>query len=213
MDEIKVMEKPEWISWDDIHELLLAAHKKNIAKGMTMQMAQTPAEELEKTLGDRGKCFIALCGDKLVGSTSVSFFTGRSWYNKGQLVAHSMLSAILPKYQGIGITDDLNKLRDAYIHEMGAKIIHGDTAEDNIIVRMNAKRNGFIEVSYYAPQSDHYSVNFVKWFEGCPFSQRVIEKKCRWSERLTKLQYKPGKIERSFFLTLYCKIVRKILNI
>ncbi len=213
MDEIRVMEKPEWISWDDIHELLFAAHKKNIAKGFTMTSALASGEELQKKLGDKGKCFVAFCGDKLVGTTSVSFFTGHSWYNKGKLVAHSMLSGILPKFQGIGITDDLNKLRDAYIHEMGVKMIHADTAENNKIVRMNAKRNGFIEVSYYAPQSDHYSVNFVKWFEGCPFSESVLEKKCKWSEKLTKLQYKPGKIERSFFLTLFCKAARKILKV
>lgn len=213
MDEIKVMEKPEWISWDDIHELLFTAHKKNIAKGFTMTSANASGEELQKKLGEKGKCFVALCGDKLVGTISVSFFTGHSWYNKGQLVAHTMLSGILPKYQGIGITDDLNKLRDAYIHEIGAKMIHADTAENNKIVRMNAKRNGFIEVSYYAPQSDHYSVNFVKWFEGCPFSDSVLEKKCKWSEKLTKLQYKPGKIERSFFLTLFCKVARKILKV
>ena len=34
MEEIKVMLKPEWVSWDDIHELLLAAHKKNIEKDL-----------------------------------------------------------------------------------------------------------------------------------------------------------------------------------
>ena len=213
MDEIKVMEKPEWISWDNIHELIYAAHKKNIAKGFTMNTALESGEQLKKRLGDDGKCFVALCGDKLVGTTSVSFFTGRAWYNKGLLVAHSMLSAILPKYQGLGILGDLNALRDAYIHEKGAKMLHGDTAEDNKIVRLSAKKGGCYEVSYYAPKADHYSVNFVKWFDGCPYSKSIIEKKCRWSEKLTKLQYKPGKIERSVFLTLYCKIARKILNV
>ena len=28
MEEIKIVEKPDWISWDDIHELLLQAHKR-----------------------------------------------------------------------------------------------------------------------------------------------------------------------------------------
>ena len=38
MDDIKVMPKPDWVSWDDIHELLMAAHKRNIEKGMTMKI-------------------------------------------------------------------------------------------------------------------------------------------------------------------------------
>ena len=213
MDEIKVMEKPEWISWDDIRELILAAHKKNIAKGMTMRTTQESGEELQKRLGKDGKCYVALCGDKLVGTTSVCFQKGHSWYDKGQLVAHSMLSAILPKYQGLGITDDLNQLRDAYIREKGVKMIHADTAENNKIVRINAKRNGFVEVAYFAPITDHYSVIFVKWFDGCPYSESYVQKKLKWSEKLTKLRFKPGKIERSVFLTLFCKVVKRILAV
>ena len=112
MVEIKVLSKPEWVSWDDIHELLIAAHKKNIEKGMSMRIPQMSPEELKTKLGEDGRCYVALANDKLVGTTSVRFYQGRSWYDKGQLVAHSMLSAILPKYQGIGITEDLNELRD-----------------------------------------------------------------------------------------------------
>lgn len=213
MDEIKVMEKPDWISWDAIHELLFAAHKKNREKGITMTTALASGEELQKKLGDKGKCFVALCGDKLIGTTSVKFYIGHSWYDRGQLVAHRMLTGLLPKYQGLGIIEELDQMCKDYILEMKAKILHGDTAEDNKIVRINAKKGGCVEVGYYAPKSDHYSVHFVKWYEGCPFSEDYIRRKCRWSEKLTKLQYKPGKIERSFFLTLFCKVARKILKV
>lgn len=213
MEEIRVMQKPDGISWDDIHELLLAAHKKNVEKGMVMRIPHLSGEELEKKVGENGRCFVALADEKLVGTTSVSFYHGRSWYDKNKLVAHSMLSAILPKYQGIGITDDLNRLRDAYIREMGAEMIQADTAEDNIVVLKNAKRNGFVNVAYHAYKTDHYSIFFVKWLNGCPFSEKYINRRFKLSRFLVKTQYKPGRIERSRLLSFFCNVVRKAFSI
>lgn len=213
MEEIKVMPKPDWVTWDDIHELLIKAHQKNIEKGMVMKVPQMAPEMLKDRLGEKGQCFVAFSNNKLVGTTSVRFYQGHSWYNRGQLVAHSMLSAILPKYQGIGITEDLNRLRDSYIHEIGAKMIHADTPENNLIVRKNAKRNGFVDVGFYAPKSDHYSVVFVKWLDGCPFSDKYISRKFELSKRLTKIQYKKGRVERFCVLSLLCRLVRKILDV
>lgn len=213
MEKIVVMPKPDWISWEDIHQLLLSAHKKNIDKGMVMGTSQLSGQELEKRIGEMGRCFVALADDTLVGTTSVGFFNGRSWYDKNQLVAHSMLAGILPKYQGIGIVDELNAMRDAYIREVGAAIIQADTAENNTIVRKNAKRNGYHEVEYRSFKSGHYSVIFVKWLNGCPFSEKYINRRYVLSERLTKIQYKPGRIERSRILSLFCNVVRKVISI
>ena len=213
MEKIVVMPKPDWISWEDIHQLLLSAHKKNIDKGIVMGTSQLSGPELEKRVGEVGRCFVALADDILVGTTSVGFFKGRSWYDKNQLVAHSMLAGILPRYQGIGIVDELNAMRDAYIHEVGATIIQADTAEGNTIVRKNAKRNGYREVEYRAFKSGHYSVIFVKWLNGCPFSDRFIHRRYKLSERLTKIQYKPGRIERSRVLSLFCNAIRKVILI
>ena len=119
MEEIKIMEKPEWVSWDDIHELLLAAHKKNIEKGIVMKYAQLPGEEIRKKIGDEGMCWVALCGDKLVGTHSVSFFVGKSWWNKGEKVAHGCFTGILQEYQGIGILEEMYKKFNEYIRNKG----------------------------------------------------------------------------------------------
>ena len=213
MEEIKVMEKPDWVTWDDIHKLLLTAHKKNIEKGMMMQVSHLSSEELEKRLGYKGRCFVALANDKLVGTTSVRFYEGESWYDRGLLVAHSKWSAILPKYQGIGITEELYQLRDTYIQEMGARMIHADTAENNLIVRKKAKMNGFVEVAYRAYKSDHYSVIFVKWLEKCPFDKKIIDRKFYISKMLTKAQYKIGGVERSRALSIICKGLKRLFDI
>lgn len=196
MDEIKVMEKPEWVSWDDIHELILAAHKKNIAKGMVMRTAMLPGAELKKIVGEKGKCFVAFSGNQLVGTTSVSVFYGKAWYNKTRLVAHSMLSAILPKFQGLGIQEDMNILRDEFITDIGAEVLQAETAEHNFTVRQKTKQNGYKEVAYGASSTDHYYVILVKWLKGKSFSDSYCKFRFHLSELYIKIRFKPGGIKR-----------------
>ena len=214
MEEIKVMPKPDWVSWDDIHELLMAAHKRNIEKGMTMNTTTMSGEDLKKHLGEEGRCFVAFCGDKLVGTTSVSISVGKKWFDKNKIVSKGAMSAILPKFQGMGILEEMNELRDAYIVEKGVQVMEGDTPEENMVVRKFVARNGFKEVRYFpASQQNHFSVYFVKWLEGCPFSDKYIKRYFTISKILTKIQYKPGKVERSRILSSICKMIRSKLNI
>ena len=214
MDDIKVMPKPDWVSWDDIHELLMAAHKRNIEKGMTMNTTTMSGEDLKKHLGEEGRCFVAFCGDQLVGTTSVAISIGKKWYDKGKVVSKGAMSAILPKYQGMGILEEMNELRDAYIAEKGVQVMEGDTPEENMVVRKFVARNGFKEVRYFpAAHQNHFSVYFVKWLNGCPFSDKYIKRKFNISKRLTKLQYKPGKVERSRILSVFCILMRRLLSV
>ena len=168
MEEIRVMEKPDWVSWDDIHELLLAAHKKNIAKGMVMRFPQMTGSEVKKKVGDNGLCLVALDGHKVVGTTSVCLYEGKAWFGKNKTVAHCMLTGILPQYQGIGIQEEMNIIRNVYVTQKKADLLHADTAENNIIVRKKAKMSGFVEVAYMSCKG-HYSVVFVKWLKDNPF--------------------------------------------
>jgi len=213
MEEIKVMEKPDWVSWDDIHKLLLAAHKKNFEKGIVMKYALMPGEEIMEKLGDEGMCWVALCGDKLVGTTSVTFFQGKAWWNKGQKVAHGCFTGILKEFQGIGITEEFNKKYREYIIQKGVYITEGDTAESNHIMRRIVEKNGHKTVSFYAPSSNHYNVRFVKWINGCPFSDEYINRRFRIAKFLTRLQYKPGKVERNRLLTKFGNLIKSILSI
>lgn len=214
MEEIKVMPKPEWVPWDDIHELLMVAHKRNIEKGMTMNTTTMSGEDLKKHLGEEGRCFVAFCGDQLVGTTSVAISIGKKWYDKGKIVSKGAMSAILPKFQGMGILEEMNELRDAYIAEKGVQVMEGDTPEDNMVVRNFVARNGFKEVRYFpASHQNHFSVYFVKWLEGCPFSDKYIKRKFNFSKRLTKLQYKSGKVERSRILSAFCILMRRLFSV
>jgi len=68
MSNIKIIEKPEWITYDEIHNLLYAAHESNREKGVNVATATMSGNELEEYLGAKGKTFVALDGEKLVGT-------------------------------------------------------------------------------------------------------------------------------------------------
>ena len=213
MEDIKVMPKPDWVSYDDIHELLAAAHKKNYEKGIVLSYSLMTGDQIKEKLGNEGQCWVAMDGDKLVGTTSVTFFQGKNWWNKGKKVAHGCFTGILNQYQGIGILDDLNALKYEYTIAHGADMNQGDTAEDNHTMLRVLGKDGYKVVSYFAAKNNHYSVRIVKWLNGCPFSDKFINRRFKIARFLTRLQYKPGKVERSRIISLFCTAIKKILLI
>lgn len=212
MEELRFVEKPDSISWDDIHNLLMEAHKRNFEKGIVLQYALMQGDEIKNLLGEEGRCWVAMDGNKLVGTTSVTFFIGKDWWNKGKKSAHGCFTGILKNYQGLGILDDMNVLKFEYISKSNAELVVGDTAEDNHMMRKIAGRNGYKTVAFFAPKSDHYSVKIVKWLGECPFTDKYINRRCKISEKLTKWQYKPGKIERSRIVSFFCRRANNLVK-
>lgn len=214
MEEIKVLPKPDWVSYDDIHELLEKAHQKNYKKGIVLQYSKMTGDEIKKKLGDEGQCWVAMDGNKLVGTTSVTFFQGKNWWNEGKKVAHGCFTGILNQYQGIGILEELNAMKYEYTIAHGADMNQGDTAENNYTVLKVLGKEGYKVVGFCTfKNSNHYSVRIVKWLKQCPFSDEYINRRCKWSERMVKLQYKPGKIERSKIISFFCICIRKVFKI
>ena len=62
MDEIKYLEKPEWISWEAVADCLHAAHSANTKNGFVMPGIEMPGDELCSRIGD-GHCFVAIDND------------------------------------------------------------------------------------------------------------------------------------------------------
>jgi hypothetical protein len=213
MEDIRIIEKPNNISFDDIHNLLMEANKRNFKNGIVLRYAKMPAEEIIKTLGKEGRTWVAMDGDKLVGTTSVTFIKGKDWWNKGKKVAHGCFTGILKSYQGIGIMEELNAKKYAYILASGADMNQGDTAENNKIMRKVLEKDGYKTVEFFSSKSSHYSIKIVKWLSECPFTEKYINRRYKISEKLTRWQYKPGKIERSRIVSLFCKVAKKVVKI
>ena len=189
--------KPETISWDAIHDVLWKAHEHNRAQGMQMLYPSLPGNELEKLLGDSGRCFVAIEGDRVIGTCSFKPISRNNWYSKGRKSAYFILDGVLPEYVGKGIHSRLYKLRQSYVEKEGFDYFEMDTAEHNIPIQKIFLKNGFSHVSFKSYSTGNiYAVIMAKWVNNCPFPDWYI--RCRFfiKKYYVKLRYKPGYIKR-----------------
>ena len=193
MDEIQFMEKPDWVSWEEICECIKKANIVNDKKGFHMLFADYSPEKLEEKLQE-GKCFIALHNDKVVGINSYCIHNLRKWYYRGKVIYHSY-SAILPEYRGTDVYFGLCALKGQKVKELGIRVHQLNTAEHNkTVIRINTKY-GFKSIVFRPTGNgaNYYSVNMVKWEDGCPFPDWFL----KFMFNLSKF------VSKTFFTTEY----------
>ena len=193
MGDIKFMLKPDWISWDEVQECQRKAHEKNNKKGFQMLVQTITGEELQKGVGN-GFCFVALDGDKVVGTASLKFIKSYFHWWTRKTVAYTCFDGILPEYRGTDVFLGLDNIRNRYIYESGVRIRQCNTSEHNKTVIKLCKRGGYKLVQYSATGkgANYYSVIMVKWLNGCPFSDRFCNFMFNLSKILIKALWKPG---------------------
>lgn len=180
---IRVIEKPDWVSWEAVKDCIVAAHAVNREKGIRMSHTDWTADRIKESLGREGKMFVALDGEKIVGTAAVSVRERTSWYVQGRY-AFMGFAGILPDYGGKGIYRELIRKREAYARELGLKLFLLDTHKDNKRVQQIAQINGYRYVGYSHANKDHYNVVMAKWPDGCPFSSFY----CSYKYLVTKLK-------------------------
>lgn len=163
------MEKPDWVSWEDITRCIISADAVNRKKGLNMHIAKVKADELKEDLKD-GRCLVALCGNTVVGTTSLKVRKLRRWYRWGKVIYHSY-DGILPEYQGTDVYIGLKQLQKKIEKEYNIKVHQSHTAENNkTVIKMLLKKK--FKLVLFKPNSlnlHYYSVTMVKWEDGCPF--------------------------------------------
>lgn len=194
--EFKIIEKPDWVSWEDIHVLLRKAHEQHIAHGMVMRTANLNGEELKERVGD-GQCFVVIDSrNNLIATGAVKIKAVNTWYAK-EKVGYLLLGAILPEYEGRGIFMPLHQTLVDYARAKNINVVTMDTAEDNKRMQEVLTKDGFRYVSCFSSKySKHYSIVMAKWLDGCPFSERYCKWKFWLQKTKMKLRYKPGKVKR-----------------
>ena len=189
--------KPETVTWDTIHDVLWKAHERNRAQGMQMLYPSLPGCEIEKLLGDSGRCFVAMDGDRVVGTCSFKPIKRKNWYSKGMKTAYFILAGVLPEYAGKGVYSRLYSMRQSYVEKQGFNLIEMDTAEKNVSIQHILLKNGFKYVSF-KPYSTggSYAVIMAKWLGECPFANWYCKSMFQAKKYYVKLRYKPGYIKR-----------------
>lgn len=167
---IQIVEKPEWVTWDEIKQCLFEAHAENRAKGINMAHYQWPVERIKNSLGEKGVVLVALDGNRLVGTAAIGDKIGKTWYNRGPY-AYICFDAVIPEYSGKGIFKLLDSKREQLAKNLGYRTLVFDTHSNNFHRQEIALKNGFRLVRFFrASSKDHYSVVMAKWLDGCPYS-------------------------------------------
>ena len=161
MEKVTVSIRNKNQSWDDIHELLVYAHKKNIDKGIIMKTTTESNEQLKERVGD-GVLFIATIGNQLIGCQMIKIVHTTSWYAPQGIIGHIGLGAVHPEYQGKGIYNKLNEKTFEYAKIKNCNIVCFDTAEFNYSMLSLSKKIGYRYVDFMATHSRHYSIIVAK---------------------------------------------------
>lgn len=168
--DIQIIEKPDWVSWEDIKQCLMDAHEANRDKGINMAHYQWPVDQIKSSIGENGVVFVALDGRKVIGTAAIMEKEGHSWFARGKY-AYLGFASVLPEYNGMGIYKQLTQRREDIAIMRGYATIQFDTHSRNRRVQVIAIKNGYQKVSFFRAQSgDHFNVVLVKWLKGSPYS-------------------------------------------
>ena len=161
-DSLQIIEKPEWVSWEEIHQVLWKAHEQNRQKGIFMLLPTRSAEELQKYV-DGGKMFVATDGDRVIGTLALVVKEGKQWYNKGRF-GYLCLGAVLPDFSGKGIFRLLYDVAEKEALRLRLPVLTRDTNEKNVRMLKISKKEGYHFVAYRACR-DHFNIVRAKWLQ------------------------------------------------
>lgn len=181
---VQVVEKPDWVSWDEIHDVIWKAHESNRQQGINMRFPALPGEEIKKRVEGNGKMFVALDGNKVVGTAALRTKKASLWCGKGEY-AYLCFASVLPEYSGRGIYKQLYEYIERESIKNGLSRVMFDTHEKNSRMAEINLKHGYKKVSYKR-YDDHYNIIFVKWLDGCPYS----EARCKVEFAIQKLKEK-----------------------
>ena len=191
-EKIQILEKPESVSWDEIHNVLWRAHEQNRQKGIMMLLPALSAKELQKYVGD-GKMFVAMDDNRVIGTIAIIIKEGKLWYNKGRY-GYLCLGAVLPDYSGKGVFRLLYDHAEKEARRLNLSVLTRDTNEKNSRMLKISKKEGYHFVAYRACR-DHFNIVRAKWLNGCPNPLWYIKLRFQISKIYLKTRFKmvPGK--------------------
>lgn len=169
MESIIIIEKPDTVSFDEIYEVVYAAHEENRKNGIKVNTRITNGKELKENLGKKFVCYIALDGEKIVGTAFGVIESEEKWCTKNLKIVRLEFFAVLPEYVGRKIGSLLYERIEQYALINEVDII------DLYVVEKNPARNmylmkGFEEIDYvYRKRLKQNSVYMVKWLKKCKY--------------------------------------------
>ncbi len=160
-NSLQIIEKPDWISWEEIKQCLVDSHKINRERGVFMSHYMWSPEKIKSFIGN-GVVFVAIHNKRLIGTAALKNKNSKAWYVKGT-GGYLCFDSVLPEFSGRGIFNMLDSAREERAKQMGFSVVFFDTHSKNIRRQAIAKRTGYKYVDFFrAATNDHYSVVMAK---------------------------------------------------
>ncbi len=159
-------EKPDDISFEDIYQAIwepLEDQKKD---------RKTFLSEWKQSLADEGECFVALNGNEIVGTLSVTMRKRDCWYAKG-MVPFCLYVRVAAEWQGHNICTGLMDMAVEYakIHECDIVELRTGAANGHAIAVY--RHLGYRAVKLLHPKHHGYSIRMAKFLEEEPNPVRL----------------------------------------
>lgn len=185
-EAIQIIEKPDWVSWEDIHKVIWVSHKTNREKGINMIHATFSGMEIEDYLAPTGKMFVAIQDSKVIGVAASKEMNAKFWFGADVFV-YCCFVAVLPEYRGKGVYGELMKQQERIASSKGIDKVLFNTHPNNTRVIAAALKNGYKKVSYTQGKDSPW-VYLVKWVNGAPYPDFVFNAiyGCMRSFRMTR---------------------------
>ena len=193
--EIQIIEKPDWLSWDEIHDVLWKAHEQNRNNCINMSFPALSGEKIRERIEGKGKLFVAVINNVLVGTCAVIKKKYNLWCGKGYY-GYLCFASVLPEYNGQGIYKSLRDNIEKETLRMNANKVLFETHEANDRMLMANGRYDYKLVDFKVTSTDHYNVLMVKWLDGCPYPDWYIKSQFLIRKCYRKLRFKPGHVKR-----------------
>ena len=165
---IQLIEKPDEVSWELIHEVIWKSHESNREVGMSMSHAGFSGADIETYLGPKGKMYVALLDGKVIGTLAFTEKKSKFWFGEDTF-AYCCFAAVLPEYRGHGVYGGLMKLCEQAAISRGLDKMLFNTHPKNARVIDTALKNGYKKISYTLSKNSAW-VYLVKWLNGSPYS-------------------------------------------
>ena len=191
IENIQIIEKPDRVSWDEIHEVLAKAHESNRAHGINMRKPSLPGSEIKNEVGKDGIMLVAIHEDKIIGTAALLFKSKHTWYNSGSY-GYMCFAGVLPEYRGTGTYRLLSEERERIARNKNLSGLYIDTHNRNTHLIDIALKNGFRKVDVKVCK-DHWNIVLFKWLNGCPYS----DFKCQIEFYIRKSLMMPKRILRT----------------
>jgi GNAT superfamily N-acetyltransferase len=172
--KLKIIPKPDYITWIEITDLLHAAFSERKEKGLDYLATNQSVETTISRVGD-GICLVALLDDNLVGTATLQIRdvqkNNKKWFYENKYGYLKQL-AVHPDYKRKGIGQLLYDERIRLCYEFNVDAVFFDTSTKAKSMHKWHKRMGAQKVEFIShPMTNYYSIRFRTRINGKKFNR------------------------------------------